>query len=162
VSVPWSHHKSGGWASQFRRMLRWHANLQEVRRARSAEPTMEHECDTVYIFFQNAFHLRDWILEDHPGLESDIRALFEKSRDLQLCRDICNGTKHYRLKYPSVDGDIAIGPEYVPADAPGERPHINETWFVLAAGQRTDVFDLADRCVERWKEFLRKHSLDAA
>ena len=73
---------------------------------------------------------------------------------MQLCRDICNGLKHFRLSNASVDSHFAIGREYVPTDVLSERPHINETWFIIADGEKRDIFELADRCMNLWEQFV--------
>ena len=90
------------------------------------------------------------------GLTSDPHLLTipRAHPELRLCRDICNGTKHLAISRPSLDADLAIGREYVPAHWPGVRPHVNETWFVIAGGKKYDLFELADRCLALWEDFV--------
>lgn len=57
--------------------------------------------DMVWAFFQNCYHMRDWVCND-PLLEksqvTSILAKASRSLPLQRCGDLCNGTKHLREK----------------------------------------------------------------
>jgi hypothetical protein len=108
---------------------------------------MEAEHDFLYAFFQNCHHLRHWLNAEGKVSGAEVDRFVAAHPELRLCRDICNGTKHLTISRPSLDAALAIGREYVPAHWPGTRPHVNETWFVIAGGEKYDLFELADRCV---------------
>jgi hypothetical protein len=132
---------------------RWHGRVQALGRRRAAHGDMEAEHDFVYAFFQNCHHLRHWLEADGAASGAELDRFIGAHPELRLCRDICNGTKHLRLSRPSLDADFSIGREYVPAHGPGARPHVNETWFVIAGGEKRDLFELADRCLALWVSF---------
>jgi hypothetical protein len=50
----WSLHMTGGWESQLDRVKRWY------HRASTATNSIDR-FDFLYAFFENAFHLRDWL-----------------------------------------------------------------------------------------------------
>jgi hypothetical protein len=56
--------------------------------------------EAMWAFFQNCWHLKDWV--DHDPLASDAqkKAVLNKAHDsplLKMCHDLCNGTKHLGL-----------------------------------------------------------------
>ncbi len=123
---------------------------------------MEGEYDFLYAFFQNCHYLRDWLIKADAVPREKLNEFYQANRELQICRDICNGTKHFDVTNPSVDPEFAIGREYVPANWPGKRPHVNETWFIIAGGHKYDLFELAHRCMRLWEAFLAENSLEPA
>ena len=90
----WSAHMTGGWRSQLERVRRWHRRLQQAQSA-------QDRSDFLYAFFENAFHLRDWLLDtgDVPG--HALKELFDQNEDMRPCRDLANSHKHYSLRDPS-------------------------------------------------------------
>jgi hypothetical protein len=110
--------------------------------------------DYVFAFFQNCNHLADWVKYDAPGGAARVERLFANTVELRICPDICNATKHHTLEHtPKVEGGFADGREYVPSGWPTEHPVEGETWFVIAAGRKYDVFQLADCCMTAWDRF---------
>jgi len=47
---------------------------------------------------------------------------------------------------------------YHPRSASGPRElsaaGVNETWFVIAGGEKYDLFELTDRCMALWENFV--------
>jgi hypothetical protein len=43
---------------------------------------------------------------------------------------------------------------YVPEGWPTNYPIEGMTWFVIADGEKYDIFDLADRCMAAWDRFV--------
>jgi hypothetical protein len=58
-----------------------------------------------------------------------------------------------------VDADFSMGREYVPADCSSERPHVNESWFIISCRNKYDLFELADTCIALSDSFLRDNGL---
>ena len=53
------------WAEQWARVLRWYALFEKTTVGREQdELTSEHYLDQAYAFFQNCFHLKDWLQHD--------------------------------------------------------------------------------------------------
>jgi hypothetical protein len=47
----------------------------------------------------------------------------------------------------------------VPADCSSERPHIDESWFIISGRNKYDLFELADTCMALSDSFLRDDGL---
>jgi hypothetical protein len=156
-----SSHNYRGWRTHFARTQRWHARLQKVRAECGRVGIRQDLEDYIYAFFQSCFHLREWLAKSGAVSKSELERLFASHPELQLCRDICNGTKHMTIDSPSVDADFYTFREYdyfhVPS--PSDGPHSMERFMVRAAGQKQDTFELADRCMEIWRKFLDRHGL---
>jgi hypothetical protein len=114
----------------------------------------EEHFDDLIAFFQFCYSLRDWLEAADPNFKPKIRSRISQSDTMRICRDICNRTKHYKIKDPSVDPQWSIGREYVPPDTLGLRPGLTETWFLIAGTKKLDVFELARECFEFWKGFV--------
>jgi len=150
-------HKNGGWHSQWARLHRWYDRLKNPG-LRKPQPSSEETCDFAIAFFQTCYHLRDYLKAD--GIEeTKLAELFKGSVALELCRDICNGTKHCNLNCASVDAHFAIGREYVPKGIPYSQYANNEAWFVIAGEKKYDLLELAQDCLAAWAGFLNCEGL---
>jgi hypothetical protein len=154
-----SRHKNLGWQGQYERVKRWHRKVQEIGVRRKRADDTEEEHDYIYAFFQNCYHLRDWLQNSGAVAQLPLQAFFRDNAPMQMCRDICNGTKHYEIDRPSVDSHFSVGREYVPASAPGNRPHVSESWFIICGAEKLDLFELADSCMHLWDGFLEDNNL---
>jgi len=144
MGIGWSTHRNDGWRGQFDRTSRWY---ERARRAAAAgTPELE---DFVFAFFQNCYHLREWMLQTGEASHRELADFFAQHAELRLCRDICNGTKHLNLDSASVDANFSIGREYAPSE-PG-----HARLFVIA-NAKYDLLDLATRCMELWRQFAER------
>lgn len=150
--LPWSWHKSLGWRAQFNRIRRWHRRLAGTHEVAEAE-------DHLYTFFQNTYHLRDWLLHDKAVPQADIEDLFRTHVELRLCGDLCNATKHFLLSAPKQPREFSLAREYRGARRGWFGPERSETFVVMSDGQTYDVLDLADACLRIWERFLHSHHL---
>lgn len=83
---------------------------------------------------------------------------------MKICRDICNGAEHLSLMDPSIGtgrGWNGVHREYDPFHDPliYGNPLMNSTYVVLADFHKFTAFDLANRCLELWGNFLKDNSL---
>jgi hypothetical protein len=55
--------------------------------------------DEAYAFFQNCYHLKDWLKNDPTtaAAVNDIEEFICRSQNLSLCADVCNGSKYLKL-----------------------------------------------------------------
>lgn len=59
--------------------------------------------DNMWSFFQHCWHVKDWVRNDPivPQATKDLVVTdAEQSRTLTICQDLCNGTKHLKLRTP--------------------------------------------------------------
>jgi hypothetical protein len=112
----------------------------------------------------NCYHLGDWVKKDGKKTEDEVNKFIFGSDPMRLCRDVCNGLKHYELQakpyapsnpnwstatvYPPTIVTAARGKSHVVGTAP---PH----WvFTDTVRGDRDMFELADECVGAWRKFL--------
>ncbi len=116
--------------------------------------------DDVYSFFQNCYHLKDWIKND-PYCASwpSVETLINTNQDLQLCADLCNAQKHLTLtksrsgQNPQFDGGT-IKLNITEGGGPAT-VEIAISYSVITANVGTvDALDLARRCVQSWENFI--------
>jgi hypothetical protein len=150
---------------QFERMKRWYERIKKIDQGRQHDlsfinlsPGYFH--DEVYAFFQNCYHLKDWIKNDETVRlpEKDVEDFINQNECMCLCADICNGTKHLKLKderrrsdqYPDFGGrkfslSLEGGPE----------PIIGVKFSIETKKGTIDTFELASECVRKWEEFIK-------
>ena len=126
------------------RVERWLKRIEATDRERT-----EYE-DFLWAFFQNCWHLKDWIKNDGklPAtitgcVESDIR----NYDSLKMCGDICNKSKHFELnRKPAIGatarGDIGVQvSDSLQGSETAATSSINYK-IVLADGSERDALDV--------------------
>jgi hypothetical protein len=141
----WSIHKSGGWRGQLDRVHRCHERL--LNAVETGTMNVMDLSDFAFAFFQNCYHLRDWMEKSKEIKKSDLGDLFKKTPELQICRDICNGTKHFTIDRQSVDADFSILREYDPSAPSSYR-------LLIITNKQYDLIDLATKCLRAWDNFV--------
>ncbi len=138
---------TGGWRTQLDRVRRWY------HRASKAELPIDRY-DFLYAFFENAFHLRDWLLDSGATSEADLDGLFATNADMRLCRDLANSHKHYSLRHPSQPAPPSEVHEYSPGSG---NLGSDISLVILSDGMQHDAFDLAERILRAWEDFITSH-----
>jgi hypothetical protein len=54
----------GTWKEQWERVLRWYSRFEQINRGQHDAPSTDFYQDDVYAFFQNSYHLKDWLKND--------------------------------------------------------------------------------------------------
>lgn len=146
------------WEEQWKRVKRYYERFEQMNNGfRGHGEPAEYYFDDMLAFFQNCFHLRDWLKKDNFASKNiDQRPCdYVKSTDcLAICADLANGTKHMKL----MPNRIKSGGEPKPG------PHRMEAVMgsqviVLSAsiehkGKMIDAFTLATECMDAWKKYL--------
>lgn len=154
-----------GWRDQYQRMLRGRVRLEEAAMGGSGS---DEARDRLFHFFQDAYHLKDWLKnDDDPRIPAkrDVEALFTDPTSsvpvLRLAADLCNGVKHRTLRpgsSKSGDDSTRISNQNVTVFL-GDFPGAEHQWNVTSGGQVWDVLELADEIIEAWQHWLKKHGL---
>jgi len=128
------------------------------------EDASEYYPDDVCSFFIHCYHIRDWIVALHPAGVSiaDVDLIVNSSFELQVCADLCNGTKHCRLKHtrtskrPFVAGHrfVSTGQGVVGGVVTGRPQSMQCQFEILADGEYYDALWLAERCMAVWDGYL--------
>jgi len=152
-----------GWREQYDRTVRWFDRFTELSVGRHHVTGSDNYVDDVYAFFQNCYHLKDWIKND-PALPATIRgeveAYISQSRPLSLCADLCNALKHLRLSSNRSRESPSFGNKHYALQLGGEGPPIISLRYEVATATGTeDAYDLAKKCVDAWTDYLRRWAL---
>jgi hypothetical protein len=154
-------------AEQFARVER---ALARVRSNRDRD-LVAYE-DDVRNFFQNAWHLKDWVKND-PELDAAHRDKVEgdvaRIEALQICADLANRSKHLKLERKRLDADISkrsthiyAGAEHLSLDGTGaSTPGHGELIFTILAadGREFGVLETAAQAVEEWRTLLKRYGV---
>jgi len=140
-----------GWYGQYCRMLRWKDRVTSVYGDSEDAETI---FDFAYAFFQNSYHLGDWLISDDVVPEEEIETFRGSTSEMKLCRDICNTTKHkkYNQGFPSIDATPMTRREYDPFSGDWHG------WY-LYSDKRRPIVDLISDCAEQWRAFLDSKDL---
>jgi len=142
------------WKIQWHRVMRWHSRVIGLQ-PNQALGLDVNDIDLVIAFFQNCYHLRDWLCSSRPDLIAEVDNIYKNSFEMAACRDICNGFKHKHLTRPSLDADFNLYREYDHFDD----AHPVKHRFAFAEGndlRRIDIFDLVERCFSLCERFIRE------
>src|SRR5260370_9150620 len=89
------------WREQYDRMQRWYDRFARINQGYKHDSPAENSADETFAFFQNCYHLKDWIKND-SNLPSDVRQSVEPfvndTRSLKVCGDLTNTLKHFERK----------------------------------------------------------------
>lgn len=115
--------------------------------------------DDMWSFFQNCWHLKDWIKNDleisaaqRDGVENKV----SHSAALMICADLANARKHFKLNKPRVGASHSHKNFVI---TPGEPSRI-EYLINTGAGPKVDGLGLAHNCLAEWERILRELGLD--
>ncbi len=144
------------WKPQWDRVLRWYGRMNQVRIKCQRSALDMSDIDLVIAFFQNCYHLRDWIQSCRPDCREKIDALFADNFEMAGCRDLCNGFKHKALTRAALDSDFNLYREYDHfAVEVGQNPIQYRVAFADGDDLRKyDLFDFGERCFRLWDKFI--------
>ncbi len=144
-----------GWQMQWRRVERGFAKLS------AAYNNTELYDDDIYHFFQDAWHLKDWIKND-PSVPSKVRDQVEQEvnnvQPFRVAADFANGTKHMALTRPrNEDAQFTERKVTIMLGHPG--PALQERVLTLADGSQTTAEVVATEVMREWNLLLRRLGL---
>lgn len=122
--------------------------------------------DDVYAFFQNCYHLKDWIKNDpYCNKWNDVEKFINSNKDLQICADLCNGLKHLQLKNSRSAEDPQFSGGYThldirdgPSEGTSEVVRIAMSFTVTTTSGDIDAFDLGKKCVSAWENYIANNT----
>ena len=115
--------------------------------------------DMMWAFFQNCWHIKDWMSDDPAVPETTKEAVIKDAHAsalLKVCQELCNGTKHL-------------------GERPGEAKHLftamtvdrekgvleMDCTYEDGSGAVRSAKELARQCLEDWRRILKSHGLPA-
>lgn len=147
-----------GWQTQFQRTIRWLRILKDKKTDYSNWKDVNSHLDIAITCFQNIFHLKDWLLNDTTLSNIELNGFIKEHKELGLCRDICNGTKHFEIKHQaSVDANFMIIRGQDPAYVKNKGPE----YFILIFSKAGihQPLELATKCIRLWSVFIIKKNI---
>jgi hypothetical protein len=148
------------WQDQSDLVKRYFRRIRDRNRERT-----DYE-DDLLSFFQNCWHLKDWVYNDET-LPTDVREAIKKavhkSKPLLICRDLANRSKHLRLSNPSIGpgADIFGEAEIEVTPSIGENQNSNVLWdyVVDVDGEFIRALDVAEAALGAWHFQFVKHKM---
>jgi hypothetical protein len=127
------------------------------------ERQVEYE-DMLFAFFQNCWHLKDWIKNDAAAprtLAGPIEQLCGQHQSLLLCADVANGTKHLRLTSPRVGGQVVpeimvrLTDSFVTGESTSQIRYVYK--ITDATGNSFDALTVARQAIRDWETLITTH-----
>jgi len=149
---------------QFKRIERWYKELKKGHLG-SPKSCFDNDIyyeDLLYAFFQNCFHLQDWLINSNVITKEEGRIFIESHKDMKICRDLCNASKHLVFnETASIDRNIRAEVKQVSLsmDLGTGKSRISNVYIIRADGGVYHAFDVATRCLGLWKKILENKGL---
>jgi hypothetical protein len=148
---------AAGWRTQYDRMLRSYERLDRAGHGGYSISSVDAE-DALVHFFQDAYHLKDWIKNDGAIRVASPEKLINAELAMQICADLANGSKHLKLDHnarlgartPSKHIEVLVG---------GGTKH---RWTVTGTGvgdNLSDAHEVAAKVIECWDDWLKQEGL---
>lgn len=139
-------------------MMRWDMRLENYNCSIIDGHQLHDFLDTLYVTYQNIFHLKDWLYKDSVLDKELLNYFVNTNTEIGICRDIANGTKHFTLGDNfSVDKYFLISVVWNPLD--------NQQYFkdrkirIISKAGLFDPFGLSKKCIALWTTFLTEQKL---
>jgi len=147
---------------QYNRIKRWYKLFQEIDSGKIHDRDTDYYVDTIYAFFQNCHHLKDWIFHDNDGkfAKSDLNTFINNHEELKICGSLCNGSKHLVITNSHYDVNTRMGKKELKLSIGGSKsPRIKVKFEIVTSDKSYDAFGLATKCLEIWEKFLDDNNL---
>lgn len=148
---------------QYARMQRWYVRFEQIVRGRLHDVASDNYVDEIYGFFQNCYHLKDWIKNDPSvpaSAQQAVEGYIDASRPLSLCADICNATKHLTLRTSRSKQSPEFGKKLFKVGLSNTQPTtIALDYEITTTAGPIDAFRLANECIDAWKDFITSNKL---
>jgi hypothetical protein len=147
---------SSKYLEQFDRVKRWYQRFVTIDEGRQHNLPSDNYQDEAYAFFLNCYHLKDWIKNDESvgAAAYKVEDFIKNNKELNLCRDICNGIKHLKLTKPRSGQDPRFGQRKFHLQVGGTETTISVRYTIDASSGPVDAFELATKCLKAWENFI--------
>lgn len=155
---------------QFKRVKRYLDRIDPANKYHGDQLEFE---DNLWSFFQNAWHLKDHIKNDHSINHVQIESIVDSYHSLKICADVANRTKHRLLtKKNRVDANhisthvkiiIPVSLEETLISKQKPYPTLKAEGslynYVIqdSSGLKYEAIDLAHQIVRDWEEIIERH-----
>ena len=153
------------WKLHIKKINRWLKRLEKFCEERSHKGEFEDQLDFLEVFFIHCYHLKDYLKNSCYFDKDTVESFVKSNKELRICRDICNQTKHLVCDNPSIDPDIKKYKIFVPYSLKSERPHEMYDWQIWLYDKdreetlKLNGLQLARKCIELWGKFTTGNNL---
>jgi len=109
--------------------------------------------DDLWAFFQNCWHLKDWVKADltiSRDVEGRLEEVLKNYESLMICADLANRTKHHSLDRPRLDAMLTDQTTNLVLGRNSYRVESRTYVIELADGTKRDAHTLARQAVTDW------------
>ena len=145
---------------QFERVKRYLNKIEDQDRDSTAYD------DDLWSFFQNCYHLKDWIKNDPDigdGIKETVEKFVQSNKELRICADLANRSKHLELdRPPREDAKVTSRSTTIYAPVAGSDlvgTSTCEHIITLGDGRKCMALDVARKAVKAWESFLSENKL---
>ncbi len=146
---------------QWEKLKRQYSKVQDIQKGVSGK-SPGYLKDEISHFFQDCFHLKDWLKKDETQLEQKIEDLFDKNNGIEsfkICADFANREKHSEaIRCTRIDPNASIKKQNLKLvlNSPVTSFY---SWEIEANGNYYDTFTLANDCMRHWQELINNENL---
>ncbi len=149
---------------QYKRVERWHARLKAICRKVPKDIGDDEDIqgrDDILAFFQNCYHLKDWVENDGSCQIADKKNVVENfiknSEFLKVCKDVCNASKHLEVGHQRIDPSEIVNYEFFISGPSFSNGVVTKRNFKIR--EQYEALDLADKCMGEWHDFFNKQGM---
>jgi len=148
------------WNDQWNRVIRYYDRFCTMNNG--VAPYGNHSdyyFDDMRAFFQNCYHLKDWLEKDGFISANSQLKPYEyilSNECLKICADFANSMKHMKIdpnRYPPKSGHEPISAGRHLAVTSGS-PIVTLKASIEHDHKTIDAFDLATNCMQAWKAYI--------
>src|SRR5712692_9502414 len=123
---------------QLERVKRWYSRFKEISEGREHIPFADFYQDDIFAFFQNCYHLKDWIKNDPSvaHMKDLVEPFINQSEVLSICADLCNGLKHLTLDRSRSGQDPQFGPKVQKLELGSGPPRISIGYLIVTNSKK--------------------------
>jgi len=134
--------------------------LQRIENNKNRQ--MDDYEDDVWFFFQNCWHLKDWLKNDSAidkGIRDSVESDVHKIEELVICADLANRSKHLKLTSIRVDANVTKRNVTIHTGPPGEG--YGEYNFIITRDDKRefDAIHIARSSVKKWSDLLTSYGV---
>lgn len=147
---------------QLQRAERYLSKVRAIYQGRFAQSHDRYSYeDDLLSFFMHCYHIRDWIIRlNKIGVTGkEVDAFINSNVCLQICADLCNGTKHCQLdraprsgSQPHFAGKSYEASTWLTGSGGGEV--LKAKYTIMTSSGFVDALKLAEECMECWRRFV--------
>lgn len=147
---------------KYKSMLRAYDRLKRINTDTGNEHGNTEANDATEDFFNQCYHLKDWIKKDsNVKLNDDVEQYINNSKYLAIAADYCNIFKHAGLDKKSRSNQkIESTNTHVRFDLTSRGFVASSKFEISIDGKKYNSLILAESCIKEWDTFLRSYSLN--